>query len=193
HLRIYADGALSEPIAGVPAVAYRGQGGLLDVEVDPDFARSAWIYLSYTEAADPQPEGARADHDPRLGKFAGSDDNVAKGTAVARARLDGDRLRDVQVIWRQVPKTIGRGHPGGRLVFAGDGTLFITSGERQRFEPAQDLGTNLGKVVRIEPDGSIPPDNPFVAQRGARPDVWTYGHRNPLGAAIHPDSGELWI
>jgi len=99
----------------------------------------------------------------------------------------------VQVIWRQVPKTIGRGHFGGRLVFAPDGKLFITSGERQRFEPAQDLSSNLGKVVRINPDGSIPDDNPFKDQANARPDVYSYGTRNPLGGAIHPATGKLWI
>ena len=105
----------------------------------------------------------------------------------------GAQLRDVKVIWRQVPKTIGRGHFGGRLVFAPDGKLFITSGERQRFEPAQDRATNLGKIVRINPDGSIPTDNPFVGKAGARPDIWSLGHRNPLGAAIHPASRQLWI
>jgi glucose/arabinose dehydrogenase len=92
-----------------------------------------------------------------------------------------------------VPKTIGRGHYGGRLVFAPDGKLFILSGERMRFDPAQDLGSNLGKVVRINPDGSIPPDNPFVGKPGAQPDIWSLGHRNPLGGAIHPVTKQLWI
>jgi glucose/arabinose dehydrogenase len=106
--------------------------------------------------------------------------------------VDGS-LEDVKVIWRQEPKTIGRGHFGGRLVFAPDGKLFITSGERMRFEVAQDLETNLGKIVRINPDGSIPEDNPFVGQAGARPDIFSIGHRNPLGAAIHPESKKLWV
>jgi len=175
RLRVYTDGRLSEPIEGVPKVAYREQGGLLDVEIDPDFARSQLVYLSYAEAAEQQPQDAREEKDPRLGPFQDLEDNVLKGAAVARGRLEGNRLRDVVVIWRQAPKTIGRGHFGGRLVFAPDGKLFITSGDRQRFEPAQDLSTNLGKIVRINPDGSIPADNPFVNRPGARPDIWTLG------------------
>jgi glucose/arabinose dehydrogenase len=99
----------------------------------------------------------------------------------------------VTVIWRRVPKTIGRGHFGGRLAFAPDGKLFITSGERQRFEPAQDMRPNLGKIVRINPDGSIPEDNPFVGQDGARADIWSLGHRNQLGAAFRPETSELWV
>jgi glucose/arabinose dehydrogenase len=184
---------LSEPIGGVRAVAYRGQGGLLDVEVDPDFARNGLVYLYFTEAGEAQPNGARDVHDPRTGPDFDREDNLLKGGAVARGRLEGDQLRDVQVIWRQVPKTIGRGHFGGRLAFAPDGKLFITSGDRQRFDPAQDLASNLGKVVRINADGSIPPDNPFVKKEGARPDVWSLGHRNPLGAAVHPASKLVWI
>jgi aldose sugar dehydrogenase len=193
RLRIYAEGRLSEPIGGVPAVAYRGQGGLLDVEIDPAFARNGLVYLYYTEAAEQQPKDARDVHDPRTGPDFDPEDNLLKGGAVARGRLDGLVLRDVQVVWRQVPKTIGRGHFGGRLVFAPDGKLFITSGDRQRFDPAQDLGSNLGKVVRINADGSVPPDNPFVKKAGARPEVFSLGHRNPLGAAIHPASKALWI
>jgi aldose sugar dehydrogenase len=192
RLRIYSDGRLSEPIGGVPAVAYRGQGGLLDVEIDPDFARNGLVYLYYTEAAEPQPKDARDTPDPRIGAI-DKEDNLLKGGAVARGRLVGDQLRDVKVVWRQVPKTIGRGHFGGRLAFAADGKLFITSGERQRFDPAQDRAANLGKVVRINADGSIPQDNPFASKGGARPDTWSLGHRNPLGAAIHPDSKQLWI
>jgi glucose/arabinose dehydrogenase len=117
---------------------------------------------------------------------------VLKGTAVARGRLDGDELKDVTVIWRQDPKQIGRNHFGGKLAFGPDGKLFITSGERQRFEPAQDLKTNLGKVVRINPDGSIPADNPFVKDKDAKPEIWSLGHRNPLGLAFDPATGRLW-
>lgn len=193
RLRLYSGGRLSEPIGGVPAVAYRGQGGLLDVEIDPAFAKNGLVYLYYTEAAAEQPKDARDVHDPRTGPDFDKEDVLLKGGAVARGRLDGTELRDVQVVWRQVPKTIGRGHFGGRLAFAPDGKLFITSGDRQRFDPAQDLASNLGKVVRIDADGSIPPDNPFAKKEGVRPDIWSVGHRNPLGAAIHPATKALWI
>jgi glucose/arabinose dehydrogenase len=192
RLRVFSEGRLSEPIGGVPAVSYRGQGGLLDVAVDPGFARNRLVYVYYSEAAATQPKDARNTPDPRIGETE-PDDIVLKGGAVARGRLDGNQLQDVEVVWRQEPKTIGRGHFGGRLVFAPDGTLFITSGERQRFDPAQDRASNLGKIVRINPDGSIPKDNPFAGQQGVRPDVWSIGHRNPLGAAIHPTSKVLWI
>lgn len=192
RLRIFADGKLSEPIGGVPEVAYRGQGGLLDVEIDPNFAENQLVYLSYAEKAEQQPPDAKDPGDPRLGG-GGRDDVWLKTGAVARGKLEGDQLKDVKVIWRQVPATIGRGHFGGRLIFSPDGKLFILSGDRMRFEPAQDLQSNLGKVVRINPDGSIPDDNPFRTQPNARPDVYTYGNRNPLGGAIHPPTGKLWI
>lgn len=193
RLRIYANGRLSEPVGGVPKVAYLDQGGLLDVEIDPDFAGNSWIYLSYAELADPQPPEAKADDDPRFGGFINLKDNQLKGGAVARARLVGDQLRDVTVIWRQVPKTIGRGHFGGRLAFGPDGKLYITSGDRMRFDPAQDLASNLGKIVRINPDGTIPSDNPFVSQSSVLPDIWTIGHRNQLGIAFEASSSRLWI
>ncbi len=197
RLRIWNNGTLSEPIQGVPKVVYRAtqseQGGLLDVEIDPDFARNGLIYLSYSEAAEQQPADAQQTSEPRFGPNVDMTDNIVKGGAVARGRLDGNQLRDVQVIWRQVPKTVGRGHFGNRLVFAPDGKLFITSGERMRFDPAQSLASNLGKVVRINKDGSIPADNPFVGQGDALGDIWSYGHRNMLSAAIDPASGRLWV
>jgi glucose/arabinose dehydrogenase len=193
NLRIFADGKLSEPVAGVPKVEYHDQGGLLDVAIDPNFADNGMVYLSYTEAAEEQPAGAKEEKDPRLGEYQDLNDVVLKGLAVARAKLDGDTLQDVAVIWRQEPKQIGRGHFGGRLVFAPDGTLFITSGDRQRFEPAQDMKSNLGKIVRINPDGSIPSDNPFVNADGTPADIWSVGHRNELGAAFRPGTSELWV
>jgi len=196
RLRIYANGKLSEPISGLPnTIEYHEQGGLLDVEIDPEFAQNKFVYIYFTERAEPQPtpKPTREPGDPRFGEFQDHEDVIIKGGAVARGRLDGNQLKDVQVIWRQTPKTMGRGHFGGRLVFAPDGHLFITSGERQRFEPAQSLTNNIGKIIRINKDGSIPADNPFVSTKGAKADIWTLGHRNPLGAIINPVSKQLWI
>ncbi len=169
-LRIVSTGgAVSAPLGGVPEVYARGQGGLLDVALDPDFDANRLVYLSYAE--------------PREGGAA---------TAVARGQLDGDRLTDVDVIFRQQPAYEGGLHFGSRLVFARDGTLFITLGERFEFDPAQDLGSHLGKIVRINPDGSVPPDNPFVGREDALPEIWSYGHRNVQGADLHPETGALW-
>jgi glucose/arabinose dehydrogenase len=195
RLRIFVDGKLSEPLAGVPKAFYRppkDQGGLLDVAVDPKFASNGFVYLSFVEAAEMQAPDQSDTGDTRFRNLDTSD-TVLRGGAVARGRLDGNQLRDVQVIWRQVPKTVGRGHFGHRLVFAPDGNLFITSGERMRFEPAQNVQSNLGKVVRIRPDGSIPPDNPFAGQNEAREDIYSLGHRNSIAAAVHPSTGALWV
>ena len=192
RLRVYHDGKLSAPVGGVPEVAYFGQGGLLDVAVDPGFATNRLIYLSYAEAATPQPPGVRETVEPRLATFQRMEDQQLKGGAVARGRLEGGALRDVQVIWRQVPKTVGRGHFSLRLEFAPDSTLFIASSDRMRFDPAQDPASNLGKIVRINGDGSAPRDNPFVTQRGARPEIWSTGHRNVSGLAFQPGTGRLW-
>jgi glucose/arabinose dehydrogenase len=170
RLRIVTpEGQISEPLTGVPKVFARGQGGLLDVALDPDFAASRLVYLSYAE---PGQGGA--------------------GTAVARGKLGDSGLTNVQVIFRQQPKVDGGNHFAGRLVFARDGTLFITTGERFKFTPAQDLSNDLGKVIRINRDGSVPKDNPFVGRKDARPEIWSYGHRNPQGAALHPETGVLW-
>jgi glucose/arabinose dehydrogenase len=171
RLRIVdAGGVPSDPVAGVPAVFARGQGGLLDVAVSPSFATDRTVFLSYAE---PTELGGR--------------------TAVARGVLEGTALRDVRVIFRQTPDASGGNHWGSRLVFARDGTLFVTLGDRFTLrEGAQDLGTHLGKVVRIRPDGTVPPDNPFVGRAGALPEIWSYGHRNVQGAALHPRSGRLW-
>jgi glucose/arabinose dehydrogenase len=165
------DGRVSRPLAGVPPVAAQGQGGLLDVALDPRFADNGLIYLSYAE--------------PGAGGIA--------GTAVARGRLGEGRLEDVQVTYRQEPKVPGANHFGSRLVFAPDGTLFVTQGDRfGSRERAQDLSVGLGKIARINPDGSIPRDNPFVGRAEARPEIWSYGHRNVQGAALQPQTGQLW-
>jgi glucose/arabinose dehydrogenase len=193
RLRIYDNGQLSAPIAGVPKVVYKDQGGLQGIARDPNFASNRLIYLYYVEA---DPSGRRNPRDPwdkRLGPPSKGDDYLLKGGVVARARLDNMTLRDVRVIWRQTPKKVGRGHFGGRLIFAPDGTLFITSGDRMRFSPAQDRSSNLGKIVRIKTDGTIPQDNPFVGRTDVRPDIWSLGVRNPLGGAIHPRTGKLWV
>ncbi len=192
RLRIYANGQLSAPIEGVPKTSYRErkqeQGGLLDVAVDPAFAQNKRIYLSFSEPAPTQSPDQKETGDPRFGGGLDMTDNMLVGGAVARATLDGTRLSDVQVIWRQTPKTIGRGHFGHRIVIPRDGgTLFITSGDRMRFDPAQDPNSNLGKVVRINTDGSIPKDNPSSGK-----DVWSTGHRNMLAAALAP-SGQLYV
>ncbi|MBX3706357.1 MAG: PQQ-dependent sugar dehydrogenase [Pseudomonadales bacterium] len=175
RLRIVTQaGTVAAPVEGVPAVDAGGQGGMGDVLVHPDFAANGIVYLSFAEA--------------------GPDDT--RGAAVARARLVLDdagsgRLEDLAVIWRQVPKVTGRGHFGHRLALAPDGHLFITSGERQKFDPAQDMTGNLGKIVRLRQDGSVPADNPFADRGGVAAEVWTLGHRNPLGIAFDA-SGRLW-
>jgi aldose sugar dehydrogenase len=168
-LIVQKDGTMSKPLSGVPKVFAEGQGGLLDVAIDPDFKSNGLIYLSYSEPG----EGGAS-------------------TAVARGKLGETGIEDVKVIFRQEPKVEGKNHFGSRLAFARDGTLFITLGERFQFTPAQDLSNTLGKIVRVNPDGSIPKDNPFVGREGARPEIWSYGHRNAQGAAIHPETGKLW-
>lgn len=195
RLRIFADGKLSPPIENTPATAYRAkqgeQGGLLDVAVDPEFAQNSRIYLSYSELG-PNASGEKDTGDPRFGKLDLTDDRLMGG-AVMSAKLENNRLTDTKVIWRQEPKTIARGHFGHRLVFGSDGTLFITSGDRMRFDPAQSPASNLGKVVRINRDGTIPKDNPFAGKSGTREDIWSLGHRNMLAAAIQPGTGQLWV
>ena len=163
------DGKVSEPLSGVPEVYARGQGGLLDVELSPGFVQDRLVYLSFAE---PGEGGA--------------------GTAVARGRLGERGLEGTQVIWRQVPKVTGPNHWGSRLVFRPDGTLFVTLGERYlHLDRAQDLSTTLGKIVRINADGTVPRDNPFVGREGVRPEIWSYGHRNIQAAALDP-RGQLW-
>ena len=181
RLRIFANGRLSAPVDGVPKTSYRArpaeQGGLLDVAVDPQFARNHRIYLSFSEPAEKQDPNQKDEGDPRFGGYLDLSDNMLVGGAVARATLEGNRLPHVEVIWRQDPKTIGRGHFGNAMLFAKDGSLFVNSSERMRFDPAQDPKSNLGKLVRISPDG--------------RQEIWTSGHRNMMGLAQAP-SGQLW-
>jgi glucose/arabinose dehydrogenase len=171
RLRIVGmDGKLSEPLDGVPAVDAVKQGGLLDVALDPEFATTRLVYLSYAE------------------KRAGGN-----GTTVARGRLGDSGLEGVQVIFRQQPAVSSGHHFGSRLVFARDGRLFVTLGDRfTERDKAQTLDNHLGKVVRIERDGKIPADNPFLGRPGALPEIWSYGHRNVQGAALHPATGDLW-
>ena len=172
RLRIVgADGTLSAPLAGVPAVAASGQGGLLDVALDPRFGENRLVYLSFSEPG----EGGTA------------------GTAVLRARLTEGGLEGVQVIYRQQPKLRGAGHFGSRLVFGTDGTLFITQGDRQSYrDSAQSLSAGMGKVMRVNSDGTVPRDNPFVGRAGVLPAIWSYGHRNVQAAALDPATGQLW-
>ena len=173
HLRwVSPEGKLSAPLAGVPKVWAKGQGGLLDVVLSPDFANDRLVYLSFAEG--------------------GQDGNA--GTAVGRGRLSDDMssLSDFKVIFRQEPKLSTGNHFGSRLVFDRDGYLFIALGENNQRSTSQDLDKLQGKVVRIYPDGRIPEDNPFVGQKGARPEIWSYGHRNQQGAALNPWTGTLW-
>jgi len=182
-LNIVTQDGEKSPVAGVPDVDYGGQGGLGDVVLHPDFGDNGSVYLSYVEAG--------------IGD--------TRGAAVARGTLDlsGERptLRDMKVLWRQYPKMIGHGHYGHRLLVDDDGYLWISSGDRQKFTPSQDMQSNAGKVLRIRDDGSIPDDNPFadyfsqnplVDDIGVYPEIWSLGHRNPLGMAFDLDR-QLWV
>ncbi|KPN90744.1 PQQ-dependent sugar dehydrogenase [Pseudomonas nunensis] len=174
NLRVVtADGKRSAPISGVPKVWAKGQGGLLDVVLSPDFKQDRMVYLSYAEGGG---EGDKA------------------GTAVGRGRLSDDltTLKDFKVIFRQEPKLSVGNHFGSRLVFDRDGYLFIALGENNDRMTAQDLDKLQGKIVRIYPDGKVPDDNPFVGQAGVRPEIWSYGQRNPQGLALNPWSGTIW-
>jgi aldose sugar dehydrogenase len=168
---VSSSGEIGAPLAGLPPVDARAQGGLLDVVLDPKFSDNRLVYWSYAE--------------PGPGR--------SNGTAVARGKLNGAQLDEVQVIFRQHPKFASVAHFGGRLAFARDGRLFVTLGDRlfQR-DQAQKLDSHLGKVVRIEADGHVPADNPYVKTPGALPEIWSLGHRNVQGAALHPATGVLW-
>ena len=177
RLRILRGGRLlPEPVGGVPAVFHSSQGGLLEVLPHPEFAANRLIYLTYAKP--------------------GTDDSQAR-TAVIRGRLDGDRLTGVEQIFEAVAR--GRNHFSGKLAFDGNGFLFVTLGDRQvppegdlEAHPAQDLSNHHGKIIRLHDDGRVPSDNPFVKQAGARPEIWSYGHRNVQGLAVHPGTGDLW-
>lgn len=170
---VSAMGRLSAPLSGVPKVDTRGQGGVLDVAIDPEFAKNKFVYVSFAEPGD-------------------GDTN---STAVARGVLTATGLADVKVIFSQQPKVSSNLHFGSRIVFDGKGHMFVSLGERSKNEfrgQAQDLGSDLGKVVRLNTDGTIPKDNPFVGKQGMRPEIWSYGHRNQQGAAMNPWTHELW-
>lgn len=170
RLRVIRNGKLDpRPVAGAPKVVDRGQGGLLDVITHPRFAENRLIYLSYA--------GRGRD---------------GVGTHVARARFEGDRLAGLRVVFAALPRKSGGVHFGSRMVFGPDGMLYVTSGERGESDNAQKLGTHTGKVIRVTEDGKVPPDNPFVGRAGARPEIFSYGHRNPQGIARHPATGKIW-
>jgi len=171
RMRLVAkDGSLSEPLGGIPEVVARGQGGLLDVTLSPKFAEDKLVYFSFSE---PGEGGA--------------------GTAVARGKLGAKALENVEVIWRQTPKVQSPNHWGSRIVFRPDGTLFVTLGDRFNQRPlVQDLSTTIGKLIRINADGSIPKDNPFVGTANAKGEIWSYGHRSVQAATLHPQTNELW-
>ena len=172
ELLLVAGDGTNTRVANLPEVAYGGQGGLGDVALHPDFVRNGLVYLSYVKE--------------QSGRY---------GAVVARARLGfenaGAVLRDWNTVWRQDPKTTGRGHYGHRILFGPDGYLWISSGDRQKFDPAQDMSANLGKILRLNDDGSIPEDNPFADQSGVAREIWSLGHRNPLGLAFD-QKGRLW-
>jgi len=172
-LQLVATDGSKTPVIGLPKIAYGGQGGLGDVVLHPEFNSNQLVYLSYAESG-----------------------KGGTGAAIARARLSysntGGALSELQVIWRQQPKVSGRGHYGHRIAFGPDGYLWISSGERQKFDPAQEMDTNLGKILRLNDDGSIPPDNPFAARGGVTAQIWSLGHRNPLGLAFD-GHGKLWV
>lgn len=161
-------------VLGVPPVSYGGQGGLGDVVLHPNFAKNHWIYLSYATKG-----------------------QGGYGAVISRAKLDFSnpnqpKLTDVKQIWQQVPKVSGQGHYGHRMVFGADGKLWVSSGERQKFDPAQNMKSNLGKILRLNDDGSASVGNPFYQQGGVTAEIWSLGHRNPLGIAFDPQ-GQLWV
>jgi glucose/arabinose dehydrogenase len=176
-LRLVKDGKLDpQEISGVPEVWYKGQGGLLDVVLHPEYAKNGWIYISYSS---PKAEGEEGD-------------DGGANTALIRAKLKDHALVDVQKVFKAIPNVKGNVHFGGRIIFDKKGYVFLSLGERGQKENAQNLSKDQGKVVRLHEDGKIPTDNPFVKTAGARPEIWSYGHRNPQGLVIHPTTGVIW-
>ena len=168
--KVGTDGSISAPLAGVPTVFAEGQGGLLDVALSPNFANNQRVYLSYAEPGE----------------------NGSAGTAVAYGTLGAAGLENLKVIYQQQPKLVGPNHFGSRLAFDGQGHLFISQGERNDRPTSQKLDMLQGKLVRLDLEGNVPKGNPFVGQAGARPEIWSYGHRNMQGMAIDPRTGKLW-
>jgi len=170
RLRLIEEGQLNPmPISGLPNIKAHGQGGLLDLILHPNYPDNGWLYFSYAEP-----------------------DRNGYGTAVARARLDGLQLRDLEVIFRMNKKSSSGHHFGSRLAFDRDGYLYISVGERGERQLAQDLSTDNGSIIRLHDDGHIPADNPFVNTPGALPEIYSYGHRNPQGLALNPATGKIW-
>ncbi len=165
------DSILTGPLSGTPKVFATGQGGMLDVVLDPNFEENKLIYLSYAEPGD----------------------NNTAGTTLGRGKFENDQIKDFEVIFRMEPKVEGPNHFGGRIVFIDDDHLYLTLAERFKFNPAQDLSNHLGTVVRLHKDGTIPQDNPFIDEGDAKDEIYSYGHRNIESAAIDPASGKLWV
>jgi aldose sugar dehydrogenase len=175
-IKLYTPGrGTTSEIKGAPAVSYGGQGGLGDLVLHPKFADNGLVYLSYAEAGAGETRGAA----------------VARAKLVLAADGNGGELTNLAVIWRQSPKVDGGGHYGHRIAFAPDGHLFVSTGDRQKFDPAQDMQANLGKIVRLNDDGTVARDNPFAARGGVTAEIWSLGHRNPLGLAFD-SAGKLW-
>lgn len=176
-LRLVKNGILDpKEISGIPAVYYKGQGGLLDVQLHPDYTKNGWIYISYSS---PKKDGEEGD-------------DGGANTALMRAKLKDHELVNIEQLFKAIPNVKANVHFGGRIVFDKKGYVFLSLGERGQKENSQNLGKDQGKVVRLHEDGKIPTDNPFVKTAGARPEIWSYGHRNPQGMTIHPTTGVIW-